>query len=114
MKTGYVYEGEFEEDKKSGFGVLSAPIKPLDKKPGNSLSDDKSKKTLLKEPLPPNQLRKVYMGEWKNNVRNGYGTCYFEDGSVYEGEWIDDMREGWGKMSYGDKKSWFFFRNLPI
>ncbi len=105
MKTGYVYEGEFEEDKKSGFGVLSAPIKPIEQKSSaDMLSDEKSKTKLLKDPLPPNALRKVYMGEWRNNERKGFGTCYYSDDSIYEGQWRDDVREGWAKQSYSDGK----------
>lgn len=41
-----------------------------------------------------------YIGEWKNDVRNGYGYRHYFDGSVFEGSWIDDMPGGQGSYTY--------------
>ena len=38
-----------------------------------------------------------YMGEWKNNMKNGQGVMTYANGEKYEGEWKDDKREGDGK-----------------
>ena len=45
-----------------------------------------------------------YIGEFKNNVRQGQGTEYIEDGSSYVGSWKDGKRSGWGthKLSNGE------------
>ena len=37
-----------------------------------------------------------YEGEWKNDLREGYGIYYYSDGDRYEGEWKNDLREGYG------------------
>lgn len=39
-----------------------------------------------------------YVGEFKNNLRNGHGTFTNTKGYVYEGEWVDGRFEGWGCM----------------
>lgn len=52
------------------------------------------------DPLPPNKLKKLYVGEWEIGLKNGYGTFYYDNGSVYEGQWKDNVRQGWGKMTY--------------
>jgi len=38
-----------------------------------------------------------YVGEFKNDVRNGYGTYYYPDGTRYEGDWENNDRNGFGK-----------------
>lgn len=30
----------------------------------------------------------VYIGEWKNGLRDGKGTQIWPDGSKYEGDWV--------------------------
>jgi hypothetical protein len=37
-----------------------------------------------------------YIGEIKNEIREGFGVCYYKNGSVYKGMWINDRREGLG------------------
>ena len=43
-----------------------------------------------------------YEGEWENNMKNGYGILYYNDGSRYEGEWKNDFLEGYGTFYYSD------------
>jgi len=43
-------------------------------------------------------LKPKYVGEWKNNMRDGFGIMRFEDESVYEGDWIANKRHGKGKL----------------
>ena len=38
----------------------------------------------------------VYMGEIKNNKRNGKGVMKYNSNRVYEGDWEDDVRSGKG------------------
>lgn len=32
----------------------------------------------------------VYIGEWKNNKKNGFGKFTYAKGHVYEGQWKGD------------------------
>ena len=34
----------------------------------------------------------IYVGQWKNHKRNGYGVCTYSDGAVYKGHWKDHLR----------------------
>ena len=51
------YEGEYEFDKKNGYGVFNWES-------GN-----------------------VYKGNYKDDERHGYGEMFWVDGSKYQGEW---------------------------
>jgi hypothetical protein len=42
----------------------------------------------------------VYVGDWKNDKRNGYGKITFPDGTVYVGDWKNDERNGYGTENY--------------
>ena len=43
-----------------------------------------------------------YEGEFKNDLRDGKGNYYFNDGSRYEGDWKIDLREGKGIFYYNN------------
>jgi hypothetical protein len=55
MSNGDTYEGEWANDKRTGFGIFRS--KTCD----------------------------VYMGEWSNDLRNGQGTYGSANGDVYIG-----------------------------
>jgi hypothetical protein len=44
-----------------------------------------------------------YTGDFKENMRNGYGTYFFPDGSVYTGMWRDGMMCGRGVFTWPDQ-----------
>ena len=70
---GKRYEGEFFEDKPSGYGVLE-------------FSDGEK-----------------YEGEFLNGMAHGTGTYYWaESGNRYEGEWIEHKKHGLGTLFYPD------------
>jgi hypothetical protein len=109
--TGSIYEGEWSNDMRNGYGTFSVPISSSKSSsqsvPKSELlidSDSSKKKASHKKknPFENSTLRKVYAGEWKDDKREGYGTYFYEDGGVYDGMWEDDNREGWGKMHYVD------------
>jgi hypothetical protein len=52
------YEGEYEDDKKQGYGVFTWAS-------GN-----------------------IYKGDYKNDEREGHGEMKWTDGSYYVGEWL--------------------------
>lgn len=74
----YVYDGDWHNDKRHGFGTLSVF----------------NKKT--------NKLTKSYAGGWKQGMRHGFGTHFYDDGQYYEGEYKKNKRCGWGVMYYSD------------
>ncbi|XP_067309744.1 junctophilin-1b isoform X2 [Pseudorasbora parva] len=43
-----------------------------------------------------------YMGEWKNDKRNGFGVSERSNGMKYEGEWINNKRHGYGCTLFPD------------
>ena len=45
-----------------------------------------------------------FKGEWKSNMKNGFGTMTYNNGNIYEGEWVDNKREGKGSMYVKDGK----------
>ncbi|QOX79875.1 hypothetical protein FY034_13345 [Trichlorobacter lovleyi] len=46
-----------------------------------------------------------YEGAYSNDMRNGYGVYYFNDGDTHTGEWKDDMQNGYG--TYYEARSFF-------
>merc|ERR1719369_1871491 len=41
-----------------------------------------------------------YQGQFKDNLREGYGIFTFADGVLYEGEWKEDKPDGLGCVLY--------------
>ena len=39
----------------------------------------------------------TYEGEYKDDIRNGFGIYKYKDGNRYEGEWKNDQKNGKGK-----------------
>lgn len=44
----------------------------------------------------------IYDGEWKGNVREGFGVQIWPDGAKYEGQWFNNKAEGKGKFTHVD------------
>ena len=78
------YEGEYQYDKKHGFGVFSWHS-------GNQ-----------------------YKGNYYEDERHGYGEMYWIDGSVYKGNWVKGIQDGQGIliMSDGRVKEGQFENNI--
>ena len=51
-----------------------------------------------------------YVGEWKDNKRQGQGTFTYASGVKYVGEWKDDKKHGQGTYTFknGTKQTGFF------
>lgn len=58
----------------------------------------------------------VYMGEWKNDKRSGYGISERSSGLKYEGEWLDNQRHGYGCTSFaeGGKEEGKYMNNMLV
>ena len=44
----------------------------------------------------------TYVGEWKDDLRNGQGTYKWTNGDIYKGKWIEDKRHGQGQYTWHD------------
>eukprot|EP00435_Cladocopium_sp_Y103_P044172 s1820_g12.t1 len=44
----------------------------------------------------------TYSGQWKGNMRHGFGIHVEADGSTYEGQWIEDKAHGTGRLEHSD------------
>lgn len=44
----------------------------------------------------------MYMGQIRDSLFNGQGTCIYPDGTVYQGEWKDGLWNGKGTLVYPD------------
>eukprot|EP00347_Sterkiella_histriomuscorum_P000072 403377294 len=78
------YEGDYEHDKKNGFGIFEWES-------GNK-----------------------YQGQYIDDERNGFGQMEWIDGSVYKGLWEDGVQHGIGLMVFpnGSRKAGFFDKNM--
>ncbi|XP_066527504.1 junctophilin-2 isoform X2 [Hoplias malabaricus] len=58
----------------------------------------------------------VYMGEWKNDKRSGYGISERSSGLKYEGEWLDNQRHGYGCTTFpeGGKEEGKYMHNMLV
>ncbi|XP_078256995.1 junctophilin-3 isoform X2 [Rhinoraja longicauda] len=44
----------------------------------------------------------MYVGEWKNDKRSGFGLSHRSDGLKFEGEWLSNKRHGYGCTTFPD------------
>ncbi|XP_020505937.2 junctophilin-2 [Labrus bergylta] len=58
----------------------------------------------------------VYMGEWKNDKRSGYGISERSSGLKYEGEWLNNQRHGYGCTTFaeGGKEEGKYLNNMLV
>merc|ERR1711924_353689 len=57
-----------------------------------------------------------YMGEYRNDQKEGYGWFKWPDGSQYEGEWRDGKQHGTGTFlaSSGEKNTGLWEGGRPL
>ncbi|KAI5100071.1 MORN repeat-containing protein 3 [Silurus meridionalis] len=89
-RSGVMYEGEWEQDLRHGYGLLSK-LQPS-----------------------TNEYVKVYLGSWRNDKKEGFGTRYYSSSARYEGEWVQNERS-MGRMKYenGDVYEGEWLRDKP-
>ena len=73
-----------------------------DKYIGEIKDNQKNGKGILYYNSKDEEKRFYYEGEWKNDKREGKGVIYWRNNDVYNGEWQDDFMEGKG-IFYDDK-----------
>lgn len=72
-RNKYVYEGDFDNNMRHGYGELNEF-----------------------------RINQNYKGQWYLNKRHGQGSQKYSDGSVYTGDWIRDKRQGHGELEYSN------------
>lgn len=95
----FIYDGEWNNGKKDGFGILSIQ---------NATYEGEWKNDAINgNGLVIFQDDSYYDGEWKNNKRHGYGEYVWANGDAYYGEWKEDVPDGIGTilLSNGDSYS---------
>jgi hypothetical protein len=93
-------EGEWAFGNREGHGVFWLKEKPL--KTPEQIEEAKTNTSpglLGKTTVAPQaKLRRVYAGNWKNDMKDGVGVYFYRDGSRYEGNWEEDQRSGRGTL----------------
>ena len=92
----YIYEGNFHNDMKNGKGKIKF-IKTGDYYEGD-FTDDKI--TGYGKYIWSNKHE--YIGDFNEGEMNGKGIYKWPDGSEYEGEYINNKREGKGKFKWSN------------
>ena len=91
MKNGTFYRGLFANDYFNGFGTKC--INNIFVRITNGYG------TFTYAPGNP-YTRVKYVGEWKKDVKSGFGTLLWKDGEQYRGHFENDLRDGVGKASF--------------
>ena len=94
----FIYDGEWNNGKKDGFGTLSISNATYE---GEWKNDSINGKGLVIF-----QDDSYYDGEWKNNKRHGYGEYVWANGDAYYGEWKEDVPNGIGTISLSNGDSY--------
>lgn len=99
---GYVYEGEFKNNERSGKGTMNWEAE--DGTPwiyeGEFENGKRSGKGTMK--WGKDGETAVYEGDFADDWINGYGTCTWPSGQSYEGEWKNGKLNGRGALTYAD------------
>ncbi len=114
--SGAVYEGEFEEGHKHGKGRWEKKQMMKDDQTGQE-----AEVLVLYEGEYRNDVKdgfgeyrwasgNVYKGYYNKDKRHYYGEMFWNDGSIYKGEWYEGVQHGYGKMIFatGEIKEGFF------
>ena len=123
--NGGVYEGEWIDGKKNGYGVSTFPEGDVYEGEwkddfcngqgkwinadgtvyyeGEWIDGEPNKK--FTDSLETNQTsmrydKGDYVGEVKDGLPHGQGTCTYDDGTVYVGEWANGLYNGHGTLTF--------------
>jgi hypothetical protein len=106
--SGNSYEGEWKDDKKSGYGIMiwrdmdevytGMWSEDLPHGYGEHIWGDSNAKTIKK------QNCNIYRGFFHQGKRDGQGSFFYMNGSQYTGFWKNDLKHGPGIFIYPDGK----------
>jgi hypothetical protein len=87
---GMRYEGDWVDDNRQGKGIL---IEASGQKyEGTWINEKKDGKGIETYPDKDQQGRLSYNGEWKEDLKHGFGTQIWKNGDKYEGQWTNGFR----------------------
>ncbi|XP_065655109.1 alsin isoform X2 [Hydra vulgaris] len=90
-----MYEGEWFEGMMFGYGKMK--YGQFEEYIGHFRDGLRHGHGMLKTLVPKNTLETVYIGDWVNDVKQGYGVLdYVIRGEKYMGMWVNDQRQGYG------------------
>lgn len=69
---------------------------------GHAHMDDGEHSFISQDEITDINCIEVYMGEWKQDKRTGYGIAERSDGLKYEGEWFNNKKNGYGVTTFKD------------
>ncbi|XP_012277833.1 MORN repeat-containing protein 3-like [Orussus abietinus] len=72
-RNNWLYEGDWSNGRRNGFGVLSKVSKI-------------------------GEIWKFYSGDWVVGKKQGFGRYWYPDGSFYEGNFLQNKRHGFGRQ----------------
>ncbi|PHJ15219.1 morn repeat-containing protein [Cystoisospora suis] len=90
--NGDSYEGDFQQNKKSGIGLATYKEQP---------PEDRED-----EPVNPSLDRYAkYLGHFREGKRDECGAMRYPNGDVYVGEWSNGLKSGFGRYKFAADKS---------
>eukprot|EP00535_Pseudo-nitzschia_heimii_P008612 CAMPEP_0197177120 /NCGR_PEP_ID=MMETSP1423-20130617/2839_1 /TAXON_ID=476441 /ORGANISM="Pseudo-nitzschia heimii, Strain UNC1101" /LENGTH=1107 /DNA_ID=CAMNT_0042626619 /DNA_START=55 /DNA_END=3378 /DNA_ORIENTATION=+ len=100
---GNMYEGEWKRNKEHGYGkLMSSDRKKIIYEGEWERGRMQGTGTYYYISSHPDQLGPRYVGEFRENLRNGIGRYFLPDGSVYDGQWRDGVMNGLGVFTWPD------------
>jgi len=90
------FKGEYEDGYPKGYGLYSTGKK------GSFYEGIWDKQLLLG--IETWKDGSLYMGEFKNNKKDGLGLYRWQDGTIYYGEWKNDTMEGFCNIKFIDDR----------
>ena len=95
-KKKIIYEGEFENGFPKGYGKYTISNE------GRSYEGIWNKE--IKIGIETWNDGTIYMGDFKNNKKDGVGIYRWNDGTIYYGEWKNNNMDGYCYINYADDK----------
>jgi len=101
--NGMLYEGEWKRNKEHGYGKLMTSDRKKIVYEGEwergKIAGTGAYYFGSSDPLQPDSR---YIGEFRENLRNGTGRYFLPDGSIYDGQWRDGTMNGLGIFTWSD------------
>lgn len=97
--VGTVYKGEWQNNKKHGYGIQVWAN-------GNKYEGDWARGFREGHGVfwvkLNGKLRKEYAGNWKRGLKDGLGVLFYRNSDRYEGNWKDGVRQGRGTLFFAN------------
>ncbi|KAG7368986.1 TIR domain containing protein [Nitzschia inconspicua] len=101
--NGTLYEGEWKRNKEHGYGKLMTSDRRRTIYEGEwERGKIQGNGTYYYGSSDPAKPGPRYIGEFKENLRNGMGRYFLPDGSVYDGQFRDGVMNGRGLFTWSD------------